>query len=197
MRNAFRVARKMTALMQSLIGALRCMAVAVFLIVGCTVTAWAQAGFDRPGGDYARFVVPSGDPAVCAARCEREGRCRAWGFSYPGTGRRHAMCWLKAAGDAARRGHLLRVRREGRGPCWSESGPIEFSIDRTGGDYRPGVPSDPTGASCRRPARARTAAAPGPTCGRAIGGSAALLSEGASITRPRRKPCCMSGVVQV
>src|SRR4051812_14297411 len=97
MRNAFRVARKMTALMQSLIGALRCMAVAVILIVGCTATAWAQAAFDRPGGDYARFVVPSGDPAVCAARCEREGRCRAWAFSYPGTGGgTTAVCWLKS-----------------------------------------------------------------------------------------------------
>ena len=47
--------------------------------------AWGATGFDRPGGDYARFVVPSGDPAVCAARCERDGRCRAWTFSYPGT----------------------------------------------------------------------------------------------------------------
>ena len=45
----------------------------------------AQSGFDRPGGDYARFTVPSGDPAVCAARCDRDARCRAWTFSYPGT----------------------------------------------------------------------------------------------------------------
>lgn len=50
-----------------------------------TGPARAQTGFDRPGGDYARFTVPSGDPAVCSARCDRDGRCRAWTFSYPGT----------------------------------------------------------------------------------------------------------------
>jgi hypothetical protein len=47
--------------------------------------ARAQTGFDRPGGDYARFTVQSGDPEVCSARCERDARCRAWTFSYPGT----------------------------------------------------------------------------------------------------------------
>src|SRR4029077_97562 len=45
--------------------------------------ALAQSGFDRPGGDYANAAVPNGDPAVCAARCERDARCRAWSFSYP------------------------------------------------------------------------------------------------------------------
>ena len=61
--------------------------------------ARAQTGFDRPGGDYSRFTVQSGDPAVCSARCERDGRCRAWTFSYPGTaalgGSNVATCWLK------------------------------------------------------------------------------------------------------
>ena len=36
----------------------------------------AQSGFDRRGGDYLRFEIRSGDPAVCAARCERDAR---WG----------------------------------------------------------------------------------------------------------------------
>src|SRR4029079_3254756 len=61
---------------------------------------FAQSGFDRPGGDYARFTIPSGDPAVCAARCDRDNRCRAWTFSYPGTaalgGSERATCWLKS-----------------------------------------------------------------------------------------------------
>ena len=61
--------------------------------------ARAQTGFDRPGGDYARFTVQSGDPEVCSARCERDARCRAWTFSYPGTtalgGSNLATCWLK------------------------------------------------------------------------------------------------------
>src|SRR6266852_3077089 len=47
--------------------------------------ARGQVGFDRPGGDYASFPMRSADPAQCAARCERDARCRAWGFSYPVT----------------------------------------------------------------------------------------------------------------
>src|SRR5688572_11816688 len=62
-----------------------------FLIVAACIVvlltqppqAMAQTGFDRPGGDYTSFPVRSGDPATCAARCEREGRCHAWSFSYP------------------------------------------------------------------------------------------------------------------
>ncbi len=45
--------------------------------------AKAQVGFDRLGGDYTSFPVRSGDPALCASRCERDSRCRAWAFSYP------------------------------------------------------------------------------------------------------------------
>ena len=55
------------------------------LVALAVIPARAQTGFDRPGGDYARFTVPSGDPAVCSARCDRDARCRAWTFSYPGT----------------------------------------------------------------------------------------------------------------
>src|SRR4249920_2437348 len=55
--------------------------------------AKAQVGFDRPGGDYASFPMRSGDPAQCAARCERDARCRAWAFSYPITESANAVCW--------------------------------------------------------------------------------------------------------
>ena len=65
------------------------------LLAAALSPALAQTGFDRPGGDYANFSVTSGDPAACAARCEREGRCRAWSFSYPRTAATAAMCWLK------------------------------------------------------------------------------------------------------
>jgi hypothetical protein len=34
------------------------------LVAAALVQASAQSGFDRPGADYARFTVPSGDPAV-------------------------------------------------------------------------------------------------------------------------------------
>src|SRR5438874_12428733 len=58
--------------------------------------AHAQVGFDRPGGDYASLILRSGDPALCAARCERDSRCRAWAFAYPATESANALCWLKS-----------------------------------------------------------------------------------------------------
>src|SRR5262245_51569870 len=84
-------------LMRFLPNPLRLVALAIILLNGALMPAYAQSGFDRPGGDYARIVVPSGDPAACANRCEREGRCRAWTFSYPSAGGgTSAMCWLKS-----------------------------------------------------------------------------------------------------
>ena len=59
----------------------------LFAMAVGVLAAHGQAGFDRPGGDYTSFPVRGGDPALCAARCEREGRCRAWSFRYPGPGR--------------------------------------------------------------------------------------------------------------
>src|SRR5262245_3163439 len=58
--------------------------------------AYAQVGYDRPGGDYTSAPSRSGDPAQCAARCERDSRCRAWAFSYPATENANAICWLKS-----------------------------------------------------------------------------------------------------
>src|SRR5881227_4187548 len=59
-------------------------------------SARAQANFDRPGGDYTRAPVPSGDPADCALTCERDRRCRAWSFNYPTDAAGGAVCWLKS-----------------------------------------------------------------------------------------------------
>ena len=58
-------------------------ALAAIFLASIAAPAWAQSGFDRPGGDYLSFQVRSGDPAECAARCDRDGRCRAWSFVYP------------------------------------------------------------------------------------------------------------------
>ena len=76
--------------------------------------AAAQVGFDRWGGDYASFTLRSGDPAQCAARCERDPRCRAWAFSYPATESPNAQCWLKSRVTARIAGVLLRVGRARR-----------------------------------------------------------------------------------
>ena len=57
--------------------------------------AFAQSGYDRPGGDYTSSPVTNGDPAVCATRCEHDKNCRSWSFSYPQVSGGPAVCRLK------------------------------------------------------------------------------------------------------
>ena len=110
------------------------LAVAPALLAGWP--AHAQVGFDRPGGDYASFVVRSGDPNACSARCERDGHCRAWSFSYPITENASALCWLKnEVPTRIQKGCCVSGVR-GAGVVEPRAGAVEFSIDRLGGDYR-------------------------------------------------------------
>lgn len=176
-----------------------------FLVLICCLTviasaapsAFGQAGFDRPGGDYFNFRVPGADPAVCAARCERDRRCKAWSFSYPATARAAATCWLKSEVTPRVENNCCLSGVRGSGVIEPRDGRIEFSIDRFGGDYRSfDTARDPGGAPCAAACeadnrcRAWTYVRPG-----YIGSSArCYLKE--RVTRPRRKPCCISGVVR-
>ena len=179
--------------MQILIRAWTALALAV---VGLAGQAHAQSGFDRRGSDYLRFEIRSGDPAVCAMRCERDARCYAWAFSYPRTESAVAACWLK---------NRVPPRVEDsccvsgvRGAAVAEpKGPIEYSIDRFSGDLRSlDVATDPAGAPCKaaceadNKCRAWTYVRPG-----YIGATARCYLKD-KITRPRYKPCCISGVVR-
>lgn len=161
----------------------------------------AQSGFDRPGGDYSRFVVPTGDPALCAARCDRDARCRAWTFSYPGTvsigGTQTAVCWLKSRVTTPIANPCCVSGVKGAGLIEARPGPVELSIDRYGADYRIfELPPDPTGLACKQACekddrcRAWTYLRPG------YQGPAARCYLKERVTRPRRRPCCMSGVVR-
>jgi hypothetical protein len=159
--------------------------------------ARAQVGFDRPGSDYTNFVVTSGDPTACAARCERDARCRAWSFSYPVTENANALCWLKGQVTTRVLAPCCISGVRGAGVVEPRAGPIEFSIDRLGGDYRNlDLPPDPTGAACKAACdgdgrcRAWTYARPGYI------GSAAHCFLKDKIKPPHRKPCCISGVVR-
>jgi len=172
-------------------------AAALTAILAVSAPAFAQTGYDRPGGDYSNAAVRSGDPAVCAARCERESRCRAWSFSYPGTVTPGAMCWLKNQVKPRVEDACCVSGVKGAGVLERKSGPIEYSIDRTGGDLRNlDVPSDPNGAACEQACkdenrcRAWTYVRPGYLATSAR----CFLKE--RITAPRRKPCCVSGVVR-
>ncbi len=112
--------------------------------------AHAQVGYDRPGGDYTSAPSRSGDPAQCAARCERDSRCRAWAFSYPATENANALCWLKSRVTPRVAATCCVSGVRGAGIIEMNSGPIEFAIDRAGGDYRHfELPPDPTGKSCQ------------------------------------------------
>ena len=159
--------------------------------------AQAQTGFDRRGGDYLSFQIRNGDPAVCAARCERDARCRAWSFSYPRTANTAATCWLKNQVPPRVEDKCCVSGVRGAGVIEPRQGPVEYfhrparrrlSQFRCRGRFQSAPPA-------RRPARPRTDAAPGPMCGRAISVAIARCYLKDKITRPRHKPCCISGVV--
>ncbi|MGC1355253.1 MAG: PAN domain-containing protein [Xanthobacteraceae bacterium] len=160
-------------------------------------SAAAQSGYDRPGGDFTNGPVPSGDPAVCAARCEREKNCRSWTFSYPSASGEPAMCWLKR-----------EVKRTIPSPCCVSGvrgaaliephiGGLEFSIERAGGDYRSfDIQPDPHGKACAAACqadnhcRAWTYRRPG------YGSNTAHCFLKETIKPPNHRPCCISGVVR-
>jgi hypothetical protein len=170
---------------------------AAFLLalVCASASARAQTAFDRPGGDYRHFTLRSGDPAVCAARCDRDQRCRAWSFSYPSGGTR-AICWLKNT-VPPRTEDTCCVSGVRGGGVIEPRGLTEFGIDRVGGDYRsfevkPQASGEACAEACKGEARCRawTYLRPG------YAGAAARCFLKSRITRPRLKPCCISGVVR-
>jgi hypothetical protein len=159
--------------------------------------AWAQTGYDRPGGDYARAPVANGDPSVCAMRCEHDKSCRSWSFSYPTAGGGPALCRLKhsvmrpVASDCCVSG----VR--GAGVIEPRSGELEFSIDRIGGDYRtfettPDPKGKPCADACRADLRCRAWTYHRPGYG-TVGARCSLKQV---IKPPRHRPCCISEVVR-
>jgi PAN domain-containing protein len=157
----------------------------------------AQAGFDRPGGDLRSFPVRSADPAACAAACERDGKCRAWSFSYPLTAVSGAVCWLKSGVTPRVENNCCISGVRGAAVAEPRNETAEFAIDRQGGDYKEtNVASDANGATCKaaceadNKCRAWTYARPGYLAKEA---RCFLKHE---IKPPRRKPCCISGVVR-
>ncbi|HEY6859735.1 MAG TPA: PAN domain-containing protein [Pseudolabrys sp.] len=180
--------------MQILIRTWTALALAALALAG---QAHAQSGFDRREGDYLNFQVRNGDPAVCAARCERDARCHAWAFSYPFTENVVAICWLKSRVPPRTEDKCCVSGVRGAGVVEPRRGPIEYSIDRLGGDYRNlEVAAEPDGAACKaaceaeNKCRAWTYVRPG-----YIGPSARCYLKD-KITRPRHKSCCISGVVR-
>jgi hypothetical protein len=164
--------------------------------IGVTPAA-AQSGYDRPGGDYTSFTVQNGDPAACAGRCERDKACRSWSFSYPPASGGQATCWLKREVTPRVEATCCVSGVRGAGVIEPRVGELEYSIDRLGGDYRYfETPPDPKGKACadtcqaESRCRAWTYRRPG------YGATAARCFLKEKITPPRRRPCCISGVVR-
>ena len=158
---------------------------------------WAQLGYDRPGGDYTSAAVANGDPAVCAMRCERDNRCRSWSFSYPPASGGPAMCRLKRQVMRRVQSSCCVSGVRGAGVIEPRPGEIEYSIDRAGGDYRsfettPNPQGKPCADACRAETRCRAWTYRRPGYG--TKGARCYLKE--TIKPPRRRPCCISGVVR-
>lgn len=179
------------------VGMLASLAALVLLAAG-TPGARAQVGFDRPGGDYADFVVRSGDPAVCANRCDRDNRCRAWSFAYPTTFATRAVCWLKSSvPPRVESTCCISGVRGGGVPKPRTTDGREFGIDRRGSDYRSfDTPESATGAACAAACleddrcRAWTYLRPG------YATASARCYLKSRVTTPHARPCCISGVVR-
>jgi hypothetical protein len=176
---------------------LRACWVLLALLMAQLAPAQAQVGFDRPGGDYTSFVLRSGDPAQCASRCERDSRCRAWAFSYPVTENGNAVCWLKSRVLPRFATTCCVSGVRGAGVIEPRQGVVEYSIDRYGGDFRHfDLARDPTGEACKLACegearcRAYTYVRPGYL----LPAARCYLKD--RITRPRARPCCISGVVR-
>jgi hypothetical protein len=170
---------------------------AVFaLCVGGTL-AQAQLGYDRPGGDYASFSIRVGDPGQCAARCERDTRCRAWAFAYPMTESGNAVCWLKSRVTPRTEAPCCVSGVRGTGVIEPRIGPFEFGFDRFGGDYRHlDVAAEPSGKSCQLLCEAEEGCRAWSYVRPGYLGQSAVCYLKDRITRPIRKPCCISGVVR-
>ncbi|MBR2120380.1 MAG: PAN domain-containing protein [Pseudomonadota bacterium] len=177
-----------------------CVALVAALALSCLVNiqrADAQASFDRPGNDYLRTPIPSGDPALCALQCERDRRCRAWSFNYPAVSDESAICWLKNAVPTRVPSNCCVSGVRGAGVVEPRNSALEVETDRLGGDYRSvDVAVDPKGETCKavcdedQKCRAWTYARPG-----YVGKSARCFLKD-HVKPPRRKPGFISGVVR-
>jgi len=167
------------------------------IALAATGPARAQIGYDRRGSEYLNFAIRNGDPAVCAERCERDAHCRAWSFAYPRTANVLAICSLKSRVPPRVEDKCCVSGVRGAGVIEPRRGSLEYSIERVGGDYRTFETAPETaGAACKTACesdsrcRAFTYMRPG------YGGANARCYLKNTITRPRHRPCCISGVVR-
>src|SRR5215472_675056 len=172
-------------------------ALALFAVLIAAGPALAQSSFDRPGGDYMRSPVTSGDPADCALLCERDRKCHAWSFNYPTDPATGAVCWLKGTVPTRVQDNCCVSGVRGAGVVEPRNSAIETSIDRAGGNYKSfdvkdGGDDEVCRAACSadNKCRAWTYARPG-----YVGRDAHCFLK-KEIKPPRRRAGYLSGVVR-
>ncbi len=76
---------------------LRPLFIAVFGVVLLSLPANAtrDGSTDRPGLDYKTIELSAPNPDLCENACKKDGKCRAWTYSWPGAKGPKAMCALK------------------------------------------------------------------------------------------------------
>ncbi|RAI32463.1 PAN domain-containing protein [Rhodoplanes serenus] len=158
--------------------------------------AIAQIGFDRPGSDFATFPVRSADPAICASRCERDSRCRAWSFSYP-TAEQGAVCRMKAQVTARVADTCCVSGVKGAGVIVPRDGRAEIGIDRAGGDFHGiDLAADAAWPVCKAACEGESRCRAWTFLRAGYAGSVPRCYLKERIPAPRRRPCCVSGVVR-
>lgn len=171
-------------------------AVALALLAWADRPAGAQVGWDRPGSDYSTFAVRNADPAVCAARCERDGRCRAWSFAYP-TAEHGAVCRLKAQVQPRVADPCCASGVKGAGVIESNDGGAEIGIDRAGGDYQTlDLTADASWQTCKAACEGESRCRAWTFLRAGYVGPAPRCYLKSRIPAPRKRPCCVSGVVK-
>ena len=164
--------------------------------------ARAQTGFDRPGGDYARFTVPSGDPAGLLGALRSRRALPGLDLLLPGHGRdRRQQCrdvLAEEPGQAAGGEPLLRVGRQGRragrdaaGPGRERDRPHRRRLSQLRYPGQPGRPGLQGGLRGREPLPRLDL-----SCGRATAARRRAATSRTRSRAPKRRPCCMSGVVR-
>jgi hypothetical protein len=56
----------------------------------------SEQNTDRPGMNYKNFDLRTTDQSICANRCAKDEKCRAWTYVKPGVQGPRARCWLKS-----------------------------------------------------------------------------------------------------
>ncbi len=163
-----------------------------------------EEGYDRLGGDYKNYPLPSPGAAQCSSACLSEPQCKAYTYVKPGIQGPQARCWLKNSfqmrtkQDVTVSGVKVYFGANAKHIAWGGQFQDTFHLnqDRNGSDYKHfTVPNADLGMCMdicvnATKCRAFTFVSPG------IQGKDAFCWLKDSVPGPRSDHCCASGFKQ-